>query len=477
LLEKNQFSEAARLILNSEHVIPDGHPWKEKAAEYRQICARRAESIQSHPMPRTMTRSREGLEVQRVIKNLLIAQNLQKKRLNEENAKKKALVEEGIFDETNDSLWKIQPSEEELQGLLVRESEKSVAVTEFVRVAQTLLSGKRSSPSKNFLSVREVAVEKLLKSSPSISNQSSGDASGNALLSPKSLPETIPEDKSRVSCRSIRTSQQTGLSRKLANSLMKASMMYIGSASTIDLQAPLIPSGAADDSKIDSHSVLSEHEILLQSATIDFALLESLDYTRIENMVRETRLYESLVMGLTERIKWLKERVDVMKKMKDVQDLSKEIFQMEFPLKATQNSVEKNCGSEAGEKQLADKVSGIKLCPNQASELHTGNQDVRSLLRKQRLLRSLLPSLDHHSEAYRMITCELSENEKVLKSQRDEKLLREIMGQTCAEGKTDNLLENNRKFCPEATFLLEIICFYSLFSICFSKIPESRKKK
>ncbi|CUG54659.1 Hypothetical protein, putative, partial [Bodo saltans] len=51
--------------------------------------------------------------------------------------------------------------------------------------------------------------------------------------------------------------------------------------------------------------------------------------------------------------------------------------------------------------------------------INTSSSDLDAVRQKQRQLRALLPSIDHHSTAYRMVVKELADNERLLQQQRE----------------------------------------------------------
>jgi hypothetical protein len=427
-----------------------------------------------HPMPLSMTRS-DGLQIQRIMKKYMISERARKQRQKLEQARRQHLIDEGADEdlppEELEAKWRIAPSQHELSGLLVEESKQNASIAAFTsmfpllqrRVAAKDALRMLEETSTEVVSPAEAArcaTEVRLATRPHTTaaqykDSSHSDAPGAARpASVEPTPVFFNPPALRAMSRPTTQAGAAGVEKKYV--LPEEVLDVYGRPQTQPQHARQSPSpihSSKDPHEISHHAPPRgpastaphspggdvDRNLLLQRTAVDWSIGES--EAAIASKPTAFRATAAALRAFAASISSLADAYDENASKLDASELR---FRAAMSLHAQQ--FEDDAEELRAEKQRdtsAEMVSfaELRVSPHRspvlppASPTQWGGRAVSPLKplsvtlkaggeldavrQKQRQLRALLPSIDHHSTAYRMVVKELADNERLLQQQRE----------------------------------------------------------
>lgn len=433
------------------------------ATAKRNAAVAMADSI--HPMPSSMTRS-DGLQIQRIMKKYMLSDRARKQRQKLEQVRRQHLIDEGADEDTPpeelESKWRIAPSQEELSGLLVEEAKQSASVAAFTsmfpllqrRVAakdalRVLEDSKAAivSPAEAARSATETRMQttrpsttaahyKALDADAHVARPASVEPIKGFLAQAASRPPTQPGKGDR---RTLPVEVVAAYGGSLPHHRVRSP----GKTNAENNHQTRSPSRNSATPTAAAISV-SDRGALLSGVTVDWVMRET--ESSIAGKSNSFKATAAALRAFAESLSAIADDYDGKAKILDDADV---LF---LAAAATYDAPDANTSTADGPAE--EMVSAFDLrassrsptnrspllqsvnlpSPLQRSTLrshppphrtpspnqHSMSEDALDTIRKkQRQLRALLPSIDHHSTAYRMVVQELADNERQLQQQRE----------------------------------------------------------
>lgn len=419
-----------------------------------------AESV--HPMPASMTRS-EGLQIQRIMKKYMLSERARKQRKKLEQERRQHLIDEGMDNELEpeelEAKWRIAPSPTEVSGLLVEEARQNASVAAFTSMFPLL---QRRVAAKEALRVLEEAHTSIVSPAEAArctteTRQAqhrphttaaqykadtveeglgarrpvSVEPMRSSMIPPSRLSGMQPSQESPSGTRRVPLPEET----LLAYASPGAPTQRVGSPSPIpkEVRSPTSRCSSASSKALTA----GERRALLGHATTDLIIREV--ETSIDGKQAAYRRSASVLRSFAESLAVL---ADLYEKKADTMDQSRGRFEAAMSKYVGQEPSSAGQASDAGDGHVSGAPTPVRSgspavasCsvsptrdPNRAvfpptaavpKVSATDDGALDAVRQKQRQLRALLPSIDHHSTAYRMVVNELADNERQLQEQRD----------------------------------------------------------
>jgi hypothetical protein len=400
-----------------------------------------AEIVQ--PMPASMTRS-NGLQIQRLVKKFMLSERTRKQRQKLEQERRKHLLDEGADEELEPSAleakWRIAPSQEEIAGLLQEESKHNASVAAFTSMFPLL---QRRVVAKDALKVLEQSNTSIISPAEAArcaTEERQRNRPQTTIDRYKPADTTDAQSKRPTSVEPMRTHMQVAPSclvqKDAAHNnkrilLAEETLEAYGQDTSSTPQKRRTPSPlqyreqpqiiALKDGPVLSSS---ERRALLSDTAVGYTIKEA-----ESSIARKRDAYKSAARIFRTFAASLSTLADDYEEMVNAIDKSNRAFEV---------AMEKYSDTESSQKSMLDGVALTATCesaspvapaPTKAASrspvqhapvaVTMVETDLESTRHKQRQLRALLPSIDHHSTAYRMVVKELAENEHRLQQSRN----------------------------------------------------------
>lgn len=495
-----------------QRAAPTGNPsWQDAVILLERLCLTKEESggVSSHMLPRSATRSTEGLATQRVLRQYLTSERTRKKRLQVEQQRKKAVADEGVEEDEDPAVtearWRVPPSEEETSGLLVREAQQSAAVRTWTKLLPLL---SHRVPAKTALKELGCAEDDLdvtlptpLEAARATLQVHTADRSKRKSHAESQQQVSVSAEAGQANDPSRRTSfalptykdgeASTNTSKKKASMVAKQSVSepspnLLRAASVFG--APLDPtSGRVRTPSGDSRTAVTRGGISPTSngrrsppptlkelhEVLDDAGIELVTTEFNERLSQMSNAVEARAKSFRELAAWALQMAEEdealsveLRKLDAVESATQQAYEaavnQSFARSANAVSNQNDApegGGEIGREMIEpsdrrgasptshDRRVSPVASPVKGRVSPTRVTTAAALAEKQASLRYLLPSLDAKSTAYRMVVNEMSENERILQELRKADAIKQLQ-RSAARGLASR--ENSRKSVSES---------------------------
>ena len=396
--------------------------WKDRTQELLALSLHGSshDRVVALATPKDVTRYKEGLDTQHLVKQYLLAQEARRERLKQQSTRKKHLLEEdpdANLEEIQDK-WKILPSDVERKGLLVDHPELSQLLPHletswtaakkcdfevFSRpqeLARTLASLRTTSrPTTTECDITTPTVEVTNH----VQHGRRAETAPLPNITQSSRAESPLPPPTRLTHRAKKHIQQ-------ASNLYetKKSLNLSAPTSTATPPSPIAKAAEADDAMIDS--------VLLEMEVGEAFLLHTKQREVDEQSKKVKDLKKALAASKTDCV-FLAMLADVERAAGSAYDETKD-----KELSILQDSPKQvlNISSPNVHFSLKQQKS-----PHQARE-SPPPATKSEVAQRQELLRSMLPRIDFRSSSYREVVRELVEIEKIQHASREDRRLKEL---------------------------------------------------
>lgn len=450
--------------------------WRDHVAAQLQWCVTRAQELAAtgaHPMPKEMTRA-DGLQIQRLLKKFLLSERARKQRIAQEQVRKRQVLDDGVDEDADpeevEAKWRIAPSKEEREGLLLDESKFSPIVAGFSAMFPLIQKKIRpdvalkhlQSASLPIVSPSEVtrntlASRQAVRAAGPDESTASADATRALLLEHavqcamnQTMP-SMPVEKVAVAPRALTPKPKVSRLMEaygVTADAPKASH-HEPRTTTAMLASPTrnLPSSPTSASPVDTRRhTLAEVAYDFQLAEVELTIANKI--SGLKDAASAFRRFAASLQDLAtaaeqQAATYAKVDARVAKVSEEWEEFHKPAAsgsrspsntgRSRSPVAVCEASVSPERGrspvSRSPQSQSfggltsgspALMLSSKSTAPSAAPEVDDLSEtEVEALREKQRSLRALLPSIDHHSTAYRMVVSELASNERHLQRHRE----------------------------------------------------------